>query len=85
MNTLFHWALFDQGRLMLSSRDEIAGRGVMFLWVDTVAAERHRLEDLGIVLGKDIERDNSILAQVRDPDGNLITLATPPSRSFPPA
>ncbi len=70
---------------MLSSRDEIAGRGVMFLWVDTVAAERHRLEDLGIVLGKDIERDNSILAQVRDPDGNLITLATPPSRSFPPA
>jgi hypothetical protein len=29
--------------------------------------------------------DYSTLPQVRDPDGNLITLATPPSRSFPPA
>jgi hypothetical protein len=27
----------------------------------------------------------STLAQVRDPDSNLITLASPPSRPFPPA
>lgn len=39
----------------------------------------------GIVLGDDIEGDYSTLAQVRDPDGNLLTLATPPSRPFPPA
>jgi catechol 2,3-dioxygenase-like lactoylglutathione lyase family enzyme len=85
MDTLLHWELFDQGGLMLSSSEEIAGRGVMFLYVDDLAAERRRLQGLGIVLGKDNEGDYSTLAQVRDPDGNLITLATPPARPFPPA
>jgi hypothetical protein len=40
-----------------------------------------RLKGLGIALGVDY----STLAQVRDPDGNLLTLATPPSRPYPPA
>ena len=57
----------------------------MFLYVDDVADERRRLQGLGIVLGDDIEGDYSTLAQVRDPDGNLLTLATPPSHPFPSA
>jgi catechol 2,3-dioxygenase-like lactoylglutathione lyase family enzyme len=85
MPTLLHWELFDQSGLMLSTSDEIAGRGVIFLYVDDLAAERRRLQGLGIVLGDDIAGDYSTLAQVRDPDGNLITLASPPSRPFPPA
>jgi predicted enzyme related to lactoylglutathione lyase len=85
MGTLVHWELSDHGGLMLSSSDEIAGMGVMFLYVDDVAAERRRLRGLGIVLGDDIKGDYSTLAQVRDPDGNRLTLATPPSRPFPPA
>jgi len=85
MDSLVQWELFGQAGLALSSDDEIAGRGVMFLYVDDVAAERRRLQGLGIVLGNDIEGDYSTLAQVRDPDGNLLTLATPPSRPFPPA
>ncbi len=85
MPTLLHWELSDQGGLMLSSSEEIAGRGVIFLYVDDLAAERRRLQGLGLVLGDDIEGDYSTLAQVHDPDGNLITLATPPSRPFPPA
>jgi catechol 2,3-dioxygenase-like lactoylglutathione lyase family enzyme len=85
MNTLVQWELFDQAGLALSTDDEIAGKGVMFLYVDDVATERRRLQSLGIVLGNDIEGDYSTLAQVRDPDGNLITLATPPSPPFPPA
>jgi catechol 2,3-dioxygenase-like lactoylglutathione lyase family enzyme len=83
MDTLVQWELFDQGGVALSTDDEIAGRGVMFLIVDDVAAERRRLQGLGIVLGDDIEGDYSTLAQVRDPDGNLLTLATPPSRPYP--
>ena len=63
------WELFDQSGLALSNDDEIAGRGVIF-----VAAERRRLRGLGIVLGDDMEGDYSTLAQVRDPDGNLLTL-----------
>ncbi len=85
MDTLVQWELVDQGGVALSTDDEIAGKGVMFIVVDNVAAERRRLQGLGIVLGDDIEGDYSTLAQVRDPDGNLLTLATPPSRSYPPA
>jgi predicted enzyme related to lactoylglutathione lyase len=84
MATLLHWELSDQGGLMLSSSEEIAGRGVMFLYVDDLQAERRRLRDVGIMLGDDIEGDYSTLAQVRDPDGNQVTLASPPSRPFPP-
>lgn len=49
----------------------------MFLYVNDLTAERRRLRDLGIALGDDIPGDYSTLAQLRDPDGNLITLATP--------
>jgi hypothetical protein len=53
MDTLVQWELFDQGGLMLSTSDEIAGKGVLFLYVDAVATERRRLQGLGIVLGDD--------------------------------
>jgi catechol 2,3-dioxygenase-like lactoylglutathione lyase family enzyme len=85
MDTLVQWELFDQSGLMLSSSDEIAGEGVMFFYVDDLAAERRRLQRLGIALGDDIPGDYSTLAQLHDPDGNLITLATPPAGPFPPA
>jgi catechol 2,3-dioxygenase-like lactoylglutathione lyase family enzyme len=85
MSTLVQWELFDHSGLALSTSTEIAGRGVMFIIVDDVAAERHRLQGLGITLGNDIKGDYSTLAQVRDPDGNLLTLATPPSRPYPAA
>ncbi|QNL52294.1 VOC family protein [Olivibacter sp. SDN3] len=85
MDTLVQWELFDQSGLALSTDKEIAGKGVMFLYVEDVVAERNRLQGLGIVIGDDIQGDYSTLAQVRDPDGNLLTLATPPSPSFPPA
>jgi catechol 2,3-dioxygenase-like lactoylglutathione lyase family enzyme len=85
MDTLVQWELFDGGGLMLSASEEIAGRGVMFVYVDDLAAERRRLRGLGIVLGDDVPGDYSTLAQVRDPFGNSITLASTPSRPFPPA
>lgn len=53
--------------------------------VDYVAAERERLRRVWIMLGEDIPGDYSTLAQMRDPDGNLITLATPPSPNYQPA
>jgi hypothetical protein len=52
--------------------------------VGDIATERQRLRGLGISFGDDIPGDYSTLAQVRDPDGNLVTLATPPS-PYPPA
>jgi catechol 2,3-dioxygenase-like lactoylglutathione lyase family enzyme len=85
MDTLLHWELFDHGGLMLSSSEEIAATGMLFLYVDDLSAERRRLQGLGIELGDDIGGDYSTLAQVRDAYGNTITFASPPSRPFPRA
>jgi catechol 2,3-dioxygenase-like lactoylglutathione lyase family enzyme len=85
MDTLVQWELFDLVGLAISTDDEIAGKGVMFFYVEDVASERRRLRGLGIVLGDDIQGEYSTLAQVRDLDGNVLTLATPPLRPFPSA
>ncbi|HEY0597846.1 VOC family protein [Sphingopyxis sp.] len=85
MATLVQWEFSDRSGLMLSDSVEIAGRGAAFFYIADMAAERQRLRGLGIMLGDDIEGDYSTLAQVRDPDGNLLTLATPPRRPFPAA
>jgi catechol 2,3-dioxygenase-like lactoylglutathione lyase family enzyme len=84
METLIQWDLFAQGGLQLTTDDNLAGNGALFLVVGDIATERHRLRDLDISLGDDIQGTYSTLAQVRDPDGNQITLATAPS-PYPPA
>lgn len=84
METLIQWDLFAQGGLQIATDDDLASNGALFLLVGDIATERQRLQDLGIPLGDDIQGDYSTLAQVRDPDGNQVTLATPPS-PYPPA
>ncbi len=85
METMIQWELFEHGGVALSTETEIAGKGVVFLIVGDLTAERRRLEGVGIALGDDIPGDYSTLAQVRDADGNLLTLASPPSRPYPRA
>lgn len=82
MNTLVQWEFSDQAGLGLSTSNEIAAKGALFFIVDDVAAERSRLQKLEIDLSDDIEGDYSTLSQVLDPDGNLITFASPPSRPY---
>ena len=84
METMIQWDLFAQDGLQLVTDDNLAGNGALFLIVGDIATERRRLQDLGISLGDDDQGDYSTLAQVRDPDGNQVTLATPPS-PYPPA
>ena len=79
MKTMVQWDLFPDGGLQLATDEYVARSGALFLVVADVAAERRRLKDLGIALGDDTQGDYSTLAQARDPDGNLITLATPPA------
>jgi catechol 2,3-dioxygenase-like lactoylglutathione lyase family enzyme len=85
MKSLIQWELFAQGGLQLATDDNLARKGALFLIVSDIATERQRLRDLGISLGDDIQGTYSTLAQVRDPDGNQVTLATPPSPPYPPA
>src|SRR5690606_630053 len=42
MKSLVQWELFEQSGIALSTDKEIAGKGVLFLYVDDVAAERRR-------------------------------------------
>jgi catechol 2,3-dioxygenase-like lactoylglutathione lyase family enzyme len=89
MPTYVQWDLFQHGGLALSTDTAVAGdtagKGVAFMVVADLPAERRRLTDAGIALGDDMKGDYSTLAQVRDPDGNLVTLASPPTRPYPPA
>ena len=39
MDTLVQWEFFAQGGLMLSTSNEIAGRGALFLYIDDLVAE----------------------------------------------
>jgi len=84
MDSMIQWDLFAQGGLQLVTDDNLAGNGALFLIVDDIATERQRLQKLGISLGDNIKGDYSTLAQVRDLDGNQVTLASPPT-PYPPA
>jgi catechol 2,3-dioxygenase-like lactoylglutathione lyase family enzyme len=85
METLIQWDLFPRGGLQLATDDDnLAAHGALFLIVGDIAMERRRLQNHGISLGEDIPGTYSTLAQLRDPDGNQVTLATPPS-PYPPA
>ena len=85
MATMVQWELSPGGGLIVTTDELFTGKGVAFLVVDNVADERQRLQKVGIILGEDMQGDYSTLAQVRDPDGNLVTLATPPSPPYPRA
>jgi predicted enzyme related to lactoylglutathione lyase len=85
MPSLVQWELLGNAGFMLSDSEEIAAPGALFIYVEDLAAERQRLQGEGIELGADIAGDYSMLAQVRDPDDNLITLASPPTKPFPAA
>jgi hypothetical protein len=43
MDMLVQWELLDQSGLMVSSSDEIADKGVMFLYINDLATARRML------------------------------------------
>src|SRR5687768_14900423 len=75
---------------MLSSSDEIAGKGVMFVYVDDLGAERRWLQglriargdnrrwlwELAITLGAVISVDYWLLCWRSGPNGDMIALAS---------
>ena len=85
METLIQWDLFAHGGMQLATDDNLAGNRAVVLLGGDIATERQRLRDLGISLGADIQGTYSTLAPGRDPVGTQVTLATPPSRPYPPA
>ena len=61
MPTLLHWELSDEGGLMLSSSEEIAARGAVFLYVAPA-------EVVGDVHGREARRGEQVLDGAADDD-----------------
>ena len=62
---------------------EAAGHARMTIVTPVMAQTRAALAGRGLTLGEDVSGDFGIIAQISDPDGNLITLAEPPKGPVP--
>ena len=78
MDGLIQWRGYGQAGIQIFQDDALAGKGRTTLVVRDMAAERARLETVGIRLEPDIRGDFGVIAQAADPDGNQVTLAEPP-------
>jgi predicted enzyme related to lactoylglutathione lyase len=72
-----HEWYFGQGGVQVVDDPGRAGRGMLTLITDDLEAIRAELEQKGLALGKASGGDFARIAQIQDPDGNLITFAQP--------
>ena len=75
MPSLAEW--HGAGGLQLLERADLAGKGFLTLMVDDVATARADIMRRGLDVGEKQEGDFAGIAQLRDPDGNTVTLAAP--------
>lgn len=83
MDGLIQWRDVAGANIQLFKDDENAGRGRFTIVVPQIAEARETLVGAGIMLRDERAGDFGRIAQLDDPDGNLITLAEPPSKPFP--
>lgn len=79
MDTLVQWRGFGNAGIQLFTGSGTPGGGRMTLVVADVAALGVELAAQGITLGQVRQGDYGKIAQLSDPDGNLITFAEPPA------
>lgn len=77
MDWLVQWWR-EGGGLQVWRDADRAGHSLTTIIVADMAAERARLQAVGLELSPDSAGDWGIIAQISDPDGNRITLAEPP-------
>lgn len=75
---LIQWRGFGPAGIQLFLDPRKAGKGRMTLVVSDLARLGHSLRKKGLKLGPIQTGDFGKIAQLADPDGNLITLAEPP-------
>jgi predicted enzyme related to lactoylglutathione lyase len=80
MDTLVQWRGFGNAGIQLFRDPSKAGRGVMTLVVPDLEATKSLLDAQDIDLGQVQQGDFGKIAHLADPDGNVVTLAEPPSR-----
>ena len=71
----------EAGRPVVVWNRNGAGAGRLTIVVPKMESARHALSEIGVSLSGEKQGDFGKIAQISDPDGNLITLAEPPGRS----
>jgi catechol 2,3-dioxygenase-like lactoylglutathione lyase family enzyme len=76
MPGLVEWQFSDSAEVQLFEQKEHAGHSTLTLGVLPLAPERKRLEAEGLHPGPIEETEGFFVLRMRDPDGNLIVLAS---------
>ena len=83
MDTLVQWRGFSNAGIQLFKDSAKAGNSMMTIVVSDVEKIGLSLKKQGIELGKVQKGDFGKIAQLSDPDGNLVSFAEPPKATTP--
>lgn len=81
MQGLIQWRNVAGANIQIFENRNGAGAGRLTIVVPKMESARHALSEIGVSLSGEKQGDFGKIAQISDPDGNLITLAEPPGRS----
>jgi len=76
MERLAEWQLTESAELQLYEDKPHAGHSTLALGVMPIEPERERLEAAGLAPGPVEPADDFFIMRLRDPDGNLVVLAS---------
>jgi len=74
---LIRWRDVTGANIQIFESPSNAGAGRLTIVVPEIEDARQRLATFGVALSGERESDSGKIAQIRDPDGNHITLAEP--------
>jgi catechol 2,3-dioxygenase-like lactoylglutathione lyase family enzyme len=76
MQGLAEWQLTESAEMQLYEAKEHAGHSTLTLGVMPIEPERERLDAAGLKPGPVEAADDFFIVRLRDPDGNLVVLAS---------
>jgi catechol 2,3-dioxygenase-like lactoylglutathione lyase family enzyme len=76
MAGLVEWQLTESAEMQLFESKEHAGHSTLTLGVMPIEPERERLDTAGLEPGPVEPADDFFIVRLRDPDGNLVVLAS---------
>lgn len=82
MRGLIQWRDVAGANIQVFLDEANAGSGRLTVVVPAMAGARASLEEIGVSITDEQQGDYGRIGQITDPDGNRLTLAEPPSRSF---
>lgn len=82
MESLIQWRGIAGANIQVFQDAKNAGSGRLTIVVADMAEARKALAEFGVTPTGEAEGDYGKIAKIADPDGNLITLAEPPSKPF---